>query len=54
MERRKAEYSSTLNDSPKRMCRMATPAGLARYAMDVSLIWGSAMTGNGMNIAASR
>ena len=54
MVRRNAVNSSVLNAIAKATCRIATPRGLSSPRIPVSWICGSATTGNGMNIAASR
>ena len=54
MDRMKAEKSSTLKARLNMMCRIPTPNGLPRPIEAMSLTCGSATTGNGMNMAASR
>ncbi len=54
IDRRKAVNSSTLKLSWNIVARMITPSGLSSPTRPVSWICGSATTGNGMNIAASR
>src|SRR5699024_6356869 len=51
---RNAVNSRVLNERANTMCRIATPMGLSSPTMPVSFTCGSATTGNGMNIAASR
>ncbi len=54
IERRKAVNSSTLKLSWNIVARSTTPTGLSSPTRPVSWICGSATTGNGMNMAASR
>ena len=54
IDRRNAVNSSTLKLNWNMVARMITPNGLSSPTQPVSWICGSATTGNGMNIAASR